>query len=275
MKWIIRLLIITCALPLSTNAQGLIIENGISFASGGPGFLVIGDPLQDHLAFDYNTIQALEENVISSLKINPMGGSISIGHQSHQVRINGNMLLPNGSSTLALNIRSGPDVSLTSDGYMMLGSAFSRNLAFDDNEIQARENGKASSLFLNHDGGALFCRGLRGIGNMVDMQYDTFTGEIGYDNSSRRYKSNITSLHDDWDKILYTRPVQYNRPKSPDRWEFGYIAEEFHEIGLSNLVQYDQEGIPFNVNYRKMVIYLTEIVKMQNDRIAQLENKIN
>ena len=64
----------------------------------------------------------------------------------------------------------------------------------------------------------------------------SLNGEIGYDNSSRRYKSNISPLYDDWKKILGAQPVKYDRPASPGDWEYGYIAEEMDSIGLKNLV---------------------------------------
>ncbi|MBK8504035.1 MAG: tail fiber domain-containing protein [Saprospiraceae bacterium] len=63
------------------------------------------------------------------------------------------------------------------------------------------------------------------------MQYNSTTGEIGWDNLTRRYKIKISTLSDDWTKILQTRPVTYARPASPDHWEYGYIAEEMDSIG--------------------------------------------
>ena len=122
--------------------------------------------------------------------------------------------------------------------------------------------------------GRLFASGLRFIGDKKNMQYNSSTGEIGYDNSSRRYKTNIQTLEDNWAKILDTRPVKYTRPNSPEYWEYGYIAEEVDSIGLTNLVGYDPKGIPDDVKYDRMVIYLTELVKIQNKRIETLEQDI-
>ena len=74
------------------------------------------------------------------------------------------------------------------------------------------------------------------------MHYNLTTREIGYDNSSRRYKKNITTLEDDWNKILKARPVRYTRESSSEYWEFGYIAEEMDSIGLTHLVYKNEEG---------------------------------
>jgi hypothetical protein len=69
--------------------------------------------------------------------------------------------------------------------------------------------------------------------------------------SSRRYKENITPLKDDFALLLKAQAMTYTRPGNPDRWEIGYIAEDFHDLGLTRLVDYDREGRPDGINYEK------------------------
>ena len=53
-----------------------------------------------------------------------------------------------------LHIEGGTDVTATgSNGYIMLGNATGINMGIDDNEIQARDNGAASTLFFQSEGG--------------------------------------------------------------------------------------------------------------------------
>ncbi|MBK7916053.1 MAG: hypothetical protein IPJ94_07305 [Chloroflexi bacterium] len=55
-----------------------------------------------------------------------------------------------------LNIIGGNDVTLGSDsGFLVLGDVNGENVAFDSNEIQARSNGAAATLFLQAEGGDL------------------------------------------------------------------------------------------------------------------------
>ncbi len=54
-----------------------------------------------------------------------------------------------------LHVIGGTDVNASVGGYLQLGSSSSANLSFDTNEIQARSNGAASSLFLQNGGGLL------------------------------------------------------------------------------------------------------------------------
>lgn len=54
-----------------------------------------------------------------------------------------------------VHVGTGLGVSLTSNGYMMLGNTASSNVVFDNNEIQARNNSNAVSLTLQRSGGSV------------------------------------------------------------------------------------------------------------------------
>ena len=106
-----------------------------------------------------------------------------------------------------------------------------------------------------------------------NVQLNTSTGLIGYDNSSRKHKRDITPLEDDFEKILTAQPKTYTRPDFPGRWELGYIAEEFHELGLVKLVEYDENKEPSGVNYDKINLYTVEVLKKQRGEIAELKKQ--
>ena len=198
----------------------------------------------------------------------------------------GNLLSGDPDPLTTLQLYTGSDASLTSHGYLILGKGNGGNLVLDNNEIMARTNGAKSTLFLNYDGGhvtmlkdendILRVRGKLRVdevpfGDRKNMQYDNSTGQLYYDNSSRRYKENVQTLEDDWLRILQARPVRYTRKHAPDLWEYGYIAEEVDSLGLANLVGYDSDGIPDDVKYDKMVLYLVECLKICHEKIAELE----
>jgi hypothetical protein len=52
-----------------------------------------------------------------------------------------------------LHVRGGTDAELPGGGYVVLGDTGSTNLVIDPNEIMARDNGAASTLHLNFEGG--------------------------------------------------------------------------------------------------------------------------
>lgn len=67
----------------------------------------------------------------------------------------GNVGIDVESPIAKLQIMNGDDVSISSHGYLMLGSVTGSNLIFDNNEIMARSNGTTSSLILQNDGGTV------------------------------------------------------------------------------------------------------------------------
>lgn len=116
--------------------------------------------------------------------------------------------------------------------------------------------------------------GLTGTSSFNDVKVNTATGDFYYQTSSLRYKEDIQDLNIDFQKILDVKPKIYI-DKSSGQNEIGYIAEEFDQIGLSNLVIYNQENEPDGLKYERVSIYLIEIIKEQQKRIEALERKFN
>lgn len=101
---------------------------------------------------------------------------------------------------------------------------------------------------------------------------------IAREGSSERYKQNIAPLEDDFQKLLSLQPKQYQMKEGygdPNTWEFGYLAEDLDKIGLKSLVIYNQSGQPDGIQYKKMCIYLNEVVKSQQSSMERLEEKVN
>ena len=111
-------------------------------------------------------------------------------------------------------------------------------------------------------------------GDYQNLQWNASNGLIYQDNSSMRYKENISLLNEEFSNILNVAPKKYTRPGSPDRWELGYIAEEFEEAGLGKLVWYDNEGRPEGINYEKIVLYSNENIKTNRQRVEELEQEV-
>jgi hypothetical protein len=55
----------------------------------------------------------------------------------------------------------------------------------------------------------------------------------------------------------------------PGQNHIGLIAEELHEIGLNHLVIYDKENRPDAVKYKKVSLYLLEVMKEQQNTIEE------
>ena len=117
-----------------------------------------------------------------------------------------------------------------------------------------------------------WCRGAdSGISYAEDLKFITREG------SSLRYKKDIEPLDENFSKLLNVSPKRYRMQEGfgpKDAWNYGYIAEDLDKAGLRNLVIYDEKGRPDGVKYKKIVIYINEVVKIQQKRIDQLEADI-
>lgn len=122
------------------------------------GYIQVGHSSQENIVFGRDEILARYNGTASPLILQEDGGAVKIGSGTA------------GADT-RLHIFGGGESSLTTHGYMVLGSLSSTNMVFDVNEIQARNNGTASTLRLQQDGGPLLVQG-----NALSV---TSTGNVG------------------------------------------------------------------------------------------------
>ncbi|MGE0481323.1 MAG: hypothetical protein AB7Q17_12710 [Phycisphaerae bacterium] len=123
--------------------------NSINTAGDG----LFGDPLY------------LNNNVAQTVLIGMGGGNTGIGGDAA------------GFPLCKLHVDGGGDANVTSPtaGYFLIGDAFAANIVMDDNEIMARSNGAAATLYLNHDGGDVRI-GQNGPGSTVYVNVLAITG---------------------------------------------------------------------------------------------------
>ncbi len=228
----------------------------------------------------------------------------SSGANQFLIRAGGGVGINENAPAAPLHVTGGTDASPSGGGYIVSGRVDSSNIALDDNEIMARRDGAAATLFLNNDGGTvragedlevlgnvrayqrLFVKGRLSVqdmpfGDYRNVQWDDVSLQFYQDNSSRRHKENIRPLKDDFQQILAAQPKTYTRPGRPDRWEIGLIAEEIDALGLKRLVDYDRQGRPDGVKYDKLPLYLIKVAAAQDQAIkalqarnAELENRL-
>jgi hypothetical protein len=95
------------------------------------------------MVFNGTDIQSRSGSTAAGLNLNTAGGGVNLGNSSSQVVVNGRLAIVGGS-----------DVTLSSTAHSFrIGLDNAENLAIDANEIQARNNGVASTLNLNAEGG--------------------------------------------------------------------------------------------------------------------------
>jgi len=115
---------------------------------------------------------------------------------------------------------------------------------------------------------------LRGISTPpgpYDVRVDA-SGVLTRSSSSLRYKKNVRSLPSDPAAVLNLRPVAFDW-RSTSEPDVGLIAEEVAQV-LPELVVWDDQGRPDAVRYNRVALYLLEVVKQQQQRLAALEEVV-
>ena len=99
--------------------------------------------------------------------------------------------------------------------------------------------------------------------------YVSSSGNLARSTSSRRYKENIRNYTGSLDAL---RPVMFNSINEDDDKEYaGFIAEEVHEAGLHEFVEYDDQDRPDAVNYANMAALLVKEIQDLKAEVAALK----
>ncbi|MGA2400416.1 MAG: tail fiber domain-containing protein [Syntrophobacteraceae bacterium] len=151
----------------------------------------------------------------------------------------------------------------TALGYQAGSYAFGEIFAGSDNiyigaGISPATADESYTIRIGHDQTQTFIGGISGTGVTGSAVYvDPYTGQLGIQTSSRRYKEDIEDMGDASSGLMKLRPVAFHyKPEyanGPRTKQYGLIAEEVAEV-YPDLVQYAQK--PGNPS-RSIIISLT------------------
>ena len=115
-------------------------------------------------------------------------------------------------------------------------------------------------------------------GNLVSsgaykVQYINVSGAMGYVPSSGRYKQDVATAPSAAEAMLAMRIVTFRYIQAVAELgdeaaiEWGVIAEEMHDLGLTWLVDYDADGAPEGVKYERLVLAVIPVVQDHEARL--------
>jgi hypothetical protein len=100
-------------------------------------------------------------------------------------------------------------------------------------------------------------------------------GNVFRSTSSARYKRNIQDMTYGVADVMNLRAVTFEQKNEyPSNTYAGFIAEEVHDAGLTEFVEYNDAGQPDAVHYGNMVSLLTKAIQEQQATIASLTARI-
>jgi len=94
------------------------------------------------------------------------------------------------------------------------------------------------------------------------------------DTSSRRYKNTILDATHGLADLNKLRPVTYKGNNDGDTVFGGLIAEEVHDAGLTEFVDYDSDNQPDALKYGNMVSLCIKAIQELSAKVETLETKV-
>jgi|9_EtaG_2_1085328.scaffolds.fasta_scaffold11487_2 hypothetical protein len=196
---------------------------------------------------DYNANQT-QNNVVLNLNNATSGASNCVG-MSFTTESNGEQYITaeqrddNGGSDLVFGARNGGSRSETmrlqsSNSLLYIPAAYSNT------------TGTGANMYIQSDGA--FYRST----------------------SSRRYKNTIKDATHGLAELLKLRSVTYKGNNDGDVILGGLIAEEVHDAGLTEFVQYNDDDEPDALSYGNMVSLCIKAIQEQQEQIKTLEAKV-
>jgi hypothetical protein len=104
--------------------------------------------------------------------------------------------------------------------------------------------------------------------------YVNSSGRFFRSTSSQRYKNTIQDATHGLTELLTLRPVTYKGNDDGDLVFGGLIAEEVHDAGLTEFVQYDEDDQPDALAYGNMVSLCIKAIQQQQATITALTARI-
>ena len=112
-------------------------------------------------------------------------------------------------------------------------------------------------------------------GNAANVWTNPSNGDLYRSTSSIKYKKNVENYTKGLTELMQLRPVSYEGKSEVDEGKTfaGLIAEEVHELGLTEYVQYSDDGSPNALSYQNMVAILIKSVQELKNELETLKNK--
>lgn len=167
---------------------------------------------------------------------------------------------PNGANSVSSFITAGVGTSSAKYSFIATNNAGSTLLAARNDGLISTGSQALSPYNLTYGGAA----------NL----YVNALGELYRATSSLKYKTDIIDYDKGLDIIKQLRPVYYKSKNDENTQYAGFIAEEVHDLGLTEFVQYAEDKTPDALAYSHMVALLTKAIQEQQELINNLSAKV-
>jgi len=107
----------------------------------------------------------------------------------------------------------------------------------------------------------------------ANMHISSAGGQIFRSTSSLKYKTDVKDYDKGLNEVMQLQPKYYKGKNDGDTQFAGLIAEDVNDLGLSEFVQYAEDGTPDALAYTHMVALLVNAIQELKAEIEILKNK--
>ncbi|MBV9746417.1 MAG: tail fiber domain-containing protein [Acidobacteriia bacterium] len=224
-----------------------------------------------------------------------MGGNLSVGPFALPSNTTGNNNTAVGAAALTSNTTGANDTAIGNDA-LANNTTGSNNIAIGENAAVNVTGSNSNNIHIGNAGlssdnntirigtfgtqASFYAAGVTAplipSSNIVGLQVDTTTGQLGIMMSSRRYKEDIQNMGDASRNLMRLRPVtfRYRIPSAHGSKpiQYGLIAEEVAEV-YPELVAHSANGQIETVNYQVLDSMLLNEVQRQEKEIDDLRQQ--
>jgi hypothetical protein len=144
------------------------------------------------------------------------------------------------------------------------------------NQAQVNYDSQGNVLLLVRNDKAIYAPGVYSFTTGSGANVVVFSdGSMQRSTSSIKYKKNVTDYTKGLNELMQMRPVTYEGKGQVDAGKTfaGLIAEEIHDLGLTEFVQYAEDGTPDALAYSNMVALLTKSIQELKQEIDLLKQQ--
>ena len=182
---------------------------------------------------------------------------------------------------MTFNTNNTERARIDSSGNLLVGttSGFSARLAVKDSTnngttspIACKNSSDTLLFYVSSNGYFVTGTGANSPYNLTTASGSNVTiesdGVLKRSTSSLKYKTDVQDATHGLAEVLQLRPVTYKGKNDGNKVFGGLIAEEIHEAGLTEFVQYADDGTPDALAYGQMVSLAFKAIQEQQAMIA-------
>jgi hypothetical protein len=183
-----------------------------------------------------------------------------------------NMGVTGGTTTISGAVSVG--TTLTTGGFVKSSGRFD---ADDSLSFWIARNNGGTVLFRASTGSTVYADTITGRAVQINS-----AGTMGTTTSTIRNKKDISDYIFDTEAVLAIKPVRFkykdemfsSEEDANKNWQYGFIAEQAYDAGLSEMLGFDDEGLPDYFSYERMCVAQQQVIRELWEKVKTLEEQV-